>query len=230
MEKLLKLFKTIFATDLLFPLLLLIFYIGFFFFARNTLPTGEELVTLFREVYQSYGYQIIFLAALLESMILLNFLVPGSLALAMGAIFAKTGGLDLELVILTAATGAIIGYTVDYFLGRLGLDAVINKLGYKNTLKEIEQKINTKTLSLAFINPTIASFFSLAAGIMKFSGVTFLLIATLATLIWFSLWGLLFYITGDVVIEIVTRYFMLVFLIVVGSTILAQFIKKKGGK
>ncbi len=230
MERFVKLSKTIIATDVLFPLVLIIFYIGFFFFARNTIPNGEELVTLFREVYRTYGYQIIFLAALLESMVLINFLVPGSLALAMGAVFAKSGGLELELVILTAGTGSILGYVVDYFLGRLGLDTLINKLGYKDTLKDIEKRINRKTLTLSFINPTIASFFSVSAGIIKFPGITFLLTATLATFVWFSIWGLIFYITGDVLLEILTRYFTLVFIIVIGATTLAQFIRKKNNK
>ncbi len=227
MKKLLNLSKTIFATDILFPLLLIIFYIGFFFFARQTLPTGDELVTLFREVYSTYGYQIIFFAALLEALILVNFLVPGSLALAMGAVFAKSGGLSLELVILTAGSGAVIGYTVDYFLGRLGLDAIINKLGYKKTIIDIEKKLNKKTLTMSFINPTIASFFSISAGIVKFNPVTFLLISTLATFVWFSIWAILFYLTGDVLLEILTRYFTLVFVIIIGATMLAQYINKR---
>lgn len=227
MERLLRLTKTIFATDILFPLLLIIFYIGFFFFARQTLPTGDELVTLFREVYSTYGYQIIFFAALLEALILVNFLIPGSLALAMGAVFAKSGGLSLELVILTAGTGAVIGYTVDYFLGRLGLDAIINKLGYKNTISDIEKRLNRNTLAMSFINPTIASFFSISAGIVKFNPVTFLLISILATFVWFSGWGILFYLTGDVLLEILTRYFTLVFVIIIGATMLAQIIRKK---
>jgi membrane-associated protein len=227
MKKILNLSKTIFATDILFPLLLIIFYIGFFFFARQTLPTGDELVTLFREVYSTYGYQIIFFAALLEALILVNFLVPGSLALAMGAVFAKSGGLSLELVILTAGSGAVIGYTVDYFLGRLGLDAIINKLGYKKTIIDIEKKLNKKTLTMSFINPTIASFFSISAGIVKFNPVTFLLISTLATFVWFSIWAILFYLTGDVLLEILTRYFTLVFVIIIGATMLAQYINKR---
>lgn len=230
MKKLLNLSKTIFATDILFPLLLIIFYIGFFFFARQTLPTGDELVTLFREVYSTYGYQIIFFAALLEALVLINFLVPGSLALAMGAVFAKSGGLSLELVILTAGSGAIIGYVVDYFLGRLGLDAIINKLGYRKTITDIEKKLNRKTLALSFVNPTIASFFSISAGIVKFNPVTFLLIATLATFVWFSAWAILFYLTGDVLLEILTRYFTLVFVIIIGATMLAQYIKKREKK
>jgi len=226
MERVIKISKIIFATDVLFPLGLILFYIGFFFFARNTIPNGEDLVTLFREVYQVYGYQIIFLAALLEALVLVNFLVPGSLALAMGAVFAKSGGLSLELVILTAASGAIIGYVVDYFLGRLGLDALINKLGYKSTLKDIEKRINRKTLAFSFVNPTIASFFSVSAGIINFPPVTFLLTATVATLVWFSIWGLTFYLTGDILLEVLTKYFTLVFIIVIGASFLAQLIKK----
>lgn len=226
MEKVIKISRTIFATDILFPLGLIIFYIGFFFFARNTIPNGEDLVTLFREVYQVYGYQIIFFAALLEALVLINFLVPGSLALAMGAVFAKSGGLSLELVILTAGTGAVIGYIVDYFLGRLGLDALINKLGYKSTLKDIEKRINGKTLALSFINPTIASFFSVSAGIINFPTITFLVTATLATFVWFSIWGLIFYLTGDILLEVLTKYFTLVFITIIGATVLAQMVKK----
>jgi membrane protein DedA with SNARE-associated domain len=227
MQKTFSLFKAIITHDLLLPVIMLTVYIAFFFFAKGTIPTGEELVALFREVYREYGYLIIFCAALLESLVLINFLIPGSLALALGAVFAKSGELDLTTVVLIASCGAIIGYITDYLLGYAGLDRLLKKLGYAKVLSEIEKRVNKKIFALGFINPTLGSFFSLSAGIINSSFPTFLIIAVLSTLVWFSLWGILFYTVGEVLLEIVSKYFGLVFIITFGSTMLFQLVKKK---
>lgn len=228
MQKIVTLIRAILASDLLIPVILLCLYMGFFFFVKGTLPTGDELVELFRSVYREYGYLIIFTAALLESLILLNFLIPGSLALAMGAVFAKSGGLDLTLVVLIASSGATLGYITDYLLGYSGIDRLLKKFGYEKVLNEIENRVNKKVIALAFINPTLGSFFSVSAGIIKSNFPIFLTIAVISTLVWFSLWGILFYTIGEVLLEIVSKYFGLVFIIVFGSTLLFQLIKKKG--
>ena len=228
MQRIVNLIRAIITSDLLLPVLLLAFYLGFFFLAKGTLPTGDELVNLFRQVYKDYGYLIIFFAALLESLVLLNFLVPGSLALAMGAVFAKTGGLDLTSVVLIAATGSILGYIIDYLLGFAGLDRLLKRFGYEKVLLEIEKRVNKKMLAFAFINPTFGSFFSVSAGIIKSNFAIFLLIAVVSTLVWFSLWGILFYTVGEVLLEVISKYFPLVVIIIFGSTLLSQLITKKG--
>src|SRR6185369_4016997 len=84
--------------DLILPIGLLLTYIVFLVVARRVVPTSDELVLVFQDLYSRYGYEIIFVSALLEGLVLINLFVPGMVALALGAIFARTGQIDLTLV------------------------------------------------------------------------------------------------------------------------------------
>jgi membrane protein DedA with SNARE-associated domain len=65
-----------------------------------------------------YGYWVILVAVALETM---GVPFPGETSLLAGAIYAGTGGrLNIVLVIVAAAVGAIIGDNVGYSVGRYG--------------------------------------------------------------------------------------------------------------
>lgn len=76
----------------------------------------------------AWSYLIIFAAAALECAAFAGLLVPGeSLVLASG-FFAHQGILDLFPVMVAAATGAIVGDNIGYFLGsRLGREWLLRR-------------------------------------------------------------------------------------------------------
>lgn len=76
----------------------------------------------------AWSYLIIFAAAALECAAFAGLLVPGeSLVLASG-FFAHQGILDLFPVMVAAATGAILGDNIGYFLGsRLGREWLLRR-------------------------------------------------------------------------------------------------------
>jgi len=63
------------------------------------------------------GYPLLFLLVTAESS---GALVPGETALITGAVLASRGQLSIELVILIAAAGAIVGDNIGYLIGRKG--------------------------------------------------------------------------------------------------------------
>lgn len=64
------------------------------------------------------GYWIAFLAAMLETVLAVGLLLPGSTIILLLGAFAARGYLDLGDLILFAFAGAVIGDNINYFLGR----------------------------------------------------------------------------------------------------------------
>lgn len=223
----------ILKSDLLLPFVLLSTYIVFLVIVRGVAPTSEELILTFASLYSKYGYEIIFIGALLEASVLVNFFVPGTVAVAMGAIFAKTGQLELTLAILFAFIGTSMGYILDYVLGYLGLSDIFKKMGYKwilDSAKERLKELGHRGLIISFFNPTVASYVSFVAGTINFGFWRFLAIALVSTFIWLSFWAILFYSIGDILIHLITKYSFLVLLLAIAGIFLARFWKGKSDR
>ena len=220
-----RLISLIFRLDLLIPFLLIASYLSLVFIAKGSIPSSEEMIGLFSELYAKYGYEIIFISAFLESLIIISLVVPGTLALALGIIFARTGQTDLTLVILTVIAGALLGYLLDYTLGYLGFSDLLKKLGYGKFLEQSKQKLSKfkkRGLIIGFIHANFGSFLSFSAGATGYSFPTFLLVASLATIAWTSFWSIIIYSLGDIVLEILKRYSFLFFMAVLAVLFLSQ--------
>ncbi len=207
-------------SDLFIPMLLLLTYLVFITLVRGSIPTAEELINTFAILYAKYGYEIILVAAFLESLVIVNFFVPGQIAMALGIIFARTGHTDLTLVVLTACLGVVLGYTVDYALGYFGFSSFVKKLGYKDLLNHTKnsiKKYETKGLMLSFVNSNIGAFASLGAGVAEYPFIKFFITAVIATLFWASIWGVVVYTFGDIFLELFKRYSFLIFVIFLGG-------------
>jgi membrane-associated protein len=70
-------------------------------------------------VAEDAGYPLIFLIVMIETGCGIPF-APGEIATVTGGIAAADGKLAIELVIATAAAGAIVGDNIGYVIGRLG--------------------------------------------------------------------------------------------------------------
>ena len=70
-------------------------------------------------IAEDIGYPLIFLIVMIETGCGVPF-APGELATVTGGIAAAEGELAIELVIVTAAAGAIVGDNIGYVIGRVG--------------------------------------------------------------------------------------------------------------
>ena len=61
---------------------------------------------------------IVFLGPALESSAFLGFLFPGEIAVLLGGVLASHGRVSLAAVLVAAISGAIVGDTIGYFVGR----------------------------------------------------------------------------------------------------------------
>lgn len=217
-------------SDIFIPTLLLVVYVSFLIIAKGAIPTADELIKTFSNLYAKYGYEIILAAAFLESLVLVNFFVPGQVAMALGVIFAKTGQTELTAVILTASLGAISGYLLDFVLGMYGFSDILKKIGYGQFILRANQelkKAGARGLALGFIHTNIGSFLSLAAGTANYKFYPFFIIASVSTFVWASIWAFVIYALGEVFLLILTRYMVPLVLIIIGILFLSKYWKER---
>jgi membrane protein DedA with SNARE-associated domain len=86
--------------------------------------TAELLMGLF----VAYGYWIVFTAILLDNA---GLPIPGELLLLAFGALAKSGHLDPLVGLAVAATAALAGDTIGYWIGRIGGTRVLTRLGRK---------------------------------------------------------------------------------------------------
>lgn len=218
-----KALKIELSFELVAPVTLLLIYVALLIFLRGSMPTSEEILANITNLYRRFGYEVVFLGALLEALLLVNLFVPGLIIVAFGAIFARAGEIDLTTVVLVAVVGALLGYIIDFLLGSLGFGRIINKIGYGKILTQVKLRLHKSlipTFTIGFIQPNIGSFVSLAAGALKINFRTFILYATLSTIAWASFWAVLIFAMGEVFLIILTRYIWIVVLFILSVWLL----------
>jgi len=173
-------------------------------------PSSEVIMTALMDLYLKYGYLIIFLGAFIESILLINLYIPGSTAVLLGAILASKGELSLALVIFAGATGALLAYTADYYMGKYGWYKLLVRFGLSNYLdkakKKMDGKNKKKLIFVGCIHPNYAAILSTAAGILSLNIREFFIYFILAQFFWSTFWGVLFYNFGYNVLDFVVKY------------------------
>lgn len=203
--------------SLIAPIFLITLYLIFLIILRSAFPTPQALIDYLSSIYGRFGYEIIILGSLLEALLVINFFIPGVAAVGLGVVFAKAGELDLTLTIILAVMGALIGFSLDFILGRFGFGELVYRLGYEEVIKKAKSQIgksDLRTFSLGFIHPNIGALVAFAAGMLKMDFRRFLILAFLSTILWYSLWGLLIFALGQIFLTILTRYVFILFLLV----------------
>ncbi len=217
--------KELFSNDLFLPILLIVIYFFFLVIARGVIPTSEELINDFANLYLRFGYLIIFFSALLESLVVVNLFLPGQAAMVLGVLFSITGQTELYKVLIAACLGANLGYTIDYSLGRLGFANIIKKLGYDNLLTEAKNKLRKfkkRGLVIGFFHTNVGSFISVASGIIKTPYPIFITISLMSTIFWSIIWSLLIISFGDVFLLFIKKYSFLLVLMVISGMVLTR--------
>jgi membrane-associated protein len=164
----------------------------------------DAIMQSLRDLYDAWGYPVIFLGALLENTILLGFLLPGGSLVMLGAVYAQQGTLALPLVLLAGWTGMVVGASFDYLLGRWGLHALatrthlLSRVSHK--LDRAEDYLNRYgmwTFLVAHFIGHIRSFVAITAGATRLPYRQFLLFEATAALVWNVLFVLGGYLLGS---------------------------------
>ena len=192
------------------------------------LHLDKHLVELVTQ-YGVWTYGILFLIIFCETGLVVTPILPGdSLLFAVGALAAK-GGLNVFTVFVLLSIAAILGDTVNYWVGKIVGPRVfssensrwLNKEHLQRT-HEFYEKYGGKTIIIARFMPIIRTFAPFVAGIGQMSYGKFILYNIVGGIVWIG--GFLYagYFFGN--IPVIKRNFTLVvFAIIIVSVLPAVF-------
>lgn len=203
---------------LIAPLCILAFFgaLGLLWKHLN-LPPEEELIPIIKSYFDTYGILLVFIAAILESAFIVGVYAPGGLVIFLGVIFSAPDPCRAILVVLSVIVGFLIGFTVDYFVGRFGWYRFFLHLGFGKMLEKTKERIGKYGLSVpwfAYHNPDTGSFVATTYGILKFTYRHFFFTSILPIIAWCAFWGILAYTLGMNALEIMGYKTLVVIMLV----------------
>jgi membrane protein DedA with SNARE-associated domain len=168
----------------------------------------HELVTRLGGLYSQFGYLIVFLGALGENTAVLGLILPGGTLALLGAFYARLGTLNIAWVIFFAWIGTVLGYHVDYLIGRYLLARYApawsaSRLGRRMRLagrmrlgQRLLRKYGGRMIFFSHAIGHIRSFVAISAGATHMRYRRFLGYELVAALFWTGGYCLLGYFLG----------------------------------
>ncbi|HYS70624.1 MAG TPA: DedA family protein [Gemmatimonadaceae bacterium] len=150
---------------------------------------------------QLYTYPVLLLLVLLES---LGIPLPGEIALVTAAAYASLGHISIYVVIVLAATGAIVGGVLGYLIGlKGGLPLLAHYGGYIGVRRShidrahaFFEKYGAKTILFGRFIALLRTWAAVLAGAACMSFRKFVAYNTLGSVIWAIVFGWLGYYFG----------------------------------
>lgn len=159
---------------------------------------------LIQEIAQKYGYWAVFVGILLEN---LGLPIPGETVTIVGGFLAGSDQLKYQWVLLDAASGAALGGTIGYWIGRTGGWALLLRLGrllrfQDSQLEELRQQFSQNAGKAVFFGRFVALlrvFASPLAGIAEMPFLEFTLYNIVGALAWATTMVSLAFFAGQLV-------------------------------
>ncbi len=173
----------------------------------------ENIIT----TYGAWTYALLFFVIFMETGFVVTPFLPGdSLLFAAGA-FAATGSLNVWLVIVLTMVAAILGDTVNYWIGHYMGDRAYNvkwiKKEYLDRTHAFFEKHGGKTIFLARFVPIVRTFAPFVAGMGRMSYSYFFSYNVFGGIVWVLVFTLLGYFFGN--LDFVKKNFELVILAII---------------
>lgn len=175
-------------------------------------------------------YVILFLIVFCETGLVVTPILPGdSLLFAVGALTARDGGLNFWIVIVSLSVAAILGDTVNYWIGYFLGDKVqkrfprIVKPEYLQKTHNFYERYGGKTIIIARFVPIVRTFAPFVAGVGKMTYARFMMFNVTGALLWIGLLVPAGYFFGN--LQFVRKNFSLVVLVIIFLSILPGVIE-----
>ncbi len=174
--------------------------------------------------YGTWTHLILFLIVFAETGLVVTPFLPGDSLLFAAGTFAALGALDLRLVIFLLIIAAIIGDTVNYWVGAwVGPRAFSGRVSwlrkdYLDRTHAFYEKHGGKTIILARFVPIIRTFAPFVAGVGAMNYGQFLLYNVVGAVLWVGIFTLGGFYFGN--IPVVRENFTVVILAIIAISVL----------
>lgn len=207
-------------------------------FLKNLVDLFLHLDKHLGEIIQSYGvwtYIILFLIIFCETGLVVTPFLPGDSLLFAAGTFAARGDLNVLMLFLILCVAAIIGDTVNYWVGHYVGPKVFNKENVRFLNKQhlerthdFYEKYGGKTIIIARFIPIIRTFAPFVAGIGRMSYWQFITYNVAGGVLWVAICVFGGYFFGN--LEIVKRNFSLVVVAIIFISVLPiifEFVRQR---
>ncbi len=174
----------------------------------------DKYLVALSEEYGVWIYAILFLIIFCETGLVVTPFLPGdSLIFAVGAL-ASTGAVDLWLIVLLLSLAAILGDTVNYFVGYKFGDYLVKhqskliKKEYLDKTHDFYERYGGRTIVIARFVPIVRTFAPFVAGMGSMTYSHFLTYNIVGGLVWIFSLSFLGFFFGE--LPIVKKNFSLV--------------------
>ncbi len=175
-------------------------------------------------------YVILFLIIFCETGLVVTPFLPGdSLLFAVGALTARPDGLSFWIIVTTLTAAAILGDSVNYWIGYFLGDKLqqrfprLIKPEYIRKTHEFYERYGGKTIIIARFVPIIRTFAPFVAGVGKMTYSRFMMFNVAGALLWIGLLVPAGYFFGN--LEFVRKNFSLVVLAIIFLSILPAVVE-----
>jgi len=179
------------------------------------------------EIVQNHGvwsYGILFVIVFLETGVVVTPFLPGDSLLFAAGSLAALGAFDLTLLLLLLSVAAILGDTVNYWIGRKVGSRVFTeksrffKQEHLLRTQQFYERHGGKTIILARFVPIIRTFAPFVAGVGRMHYGRFWAYNAIGGLLWVWGFGLLGYLFGN--LPLVKKNFTLVIIVIIIISVL----------
>lgn len=179
------------------------------------------------EIVQTHGvwsYAILFAIVFLETGVVITPFLPGDSLLFAAGSLAAAGAFDLPLLLLLLCTAAILGDTLNYWIGRKVGARVFTegsrffKQEHLLRTQSFYDRHGGKTIILARFLPIVRTFAPFVAGIGRMHYGRFCLYNAVGGVVWVCGFGLLGYLFGN--LPMVKKNFTLVIVAIIVISVL----------
>jgi len=177
--------------------------------------------------YGTWTYVILFAVIFIETGLVVTPFLPGDSLLFAAGTFAALGSLNIWLLFLLLAVAAVLGDTVNYWIGHFLGDRAYNikwiRKDYLERTHAFFEKHGGKTIFLARFVPIVRTFAPFVAGIGRMSYSYFFSYNVFGGVIWVALFTFAGYFFGN--IPFIREHFSLVVIVIVLISLLPMVVE-----
>lgn len=213
------------------PLILLLLYLLFILTYRGLgLPSAEEIIQLAQQYYAQYGYLVVFIGALLEGLLAVNWYLPGSTVIVLGVVYSQQAGLNIGVLVGIVVLGFLLTMVIDYWLGYLGWYRLMLRLGLGKALNNLKPKVEKHGVSVVlvtYVHPNLGAVTATMCGILRIPFAKFVLYSLVALVAWNTAWAIIVYLLGPAILNLLSTWLVIPLLIL---WLLISFIRARNNK